>query len=101
MVLYGRIVTVSALLLLTGAVVALAASIHYGYGNSPQEAMDRAIENAISESRAGCIGRDWSPDIERDCRHAGYNRAFFGENGEYLGVYECQAQGSDHRGSCR
>jgi len=74
---------------------------HYGYGFNPDDAMRAAIAAAKRESRARCLGKDWKPDIDRDCEFAGKGRSYFDKNGKNLGPYECRAAGSNHKGSCR
>lgn len=87
------------MLLLSGP--AWTGSLHYGYGSNPDDAMSAAIEAARRESQAGCLGRSWKPDIDRDCKFAGRLRSFFDEKGNDLGAYECVAEGSNHSSSCR
>lgn len=58
-----------------------------GWGENPNDAMSAAIENAITGSPAGCIGKNWVNDMEKECREA-------------LGGWICRAEGSNHRGSC-
>lgn len=68
---------------------AIAGKFYEGWGATPQDAMDAAIKTAVTTSPAKCIGKDWSPNMERDCRRS-----------ESLGGFVCRAEGSNHLGSC-
>ena len=59
-----------------------------GWGNTPNEAMKEALEMARTESPAKCLCKDWSSNLERDCRQG-------------LGGWICGACGSNHKGSCQ
>ncbi len=79
---------VAAVTLLTLSSVS-AGQMFEGWGETPSAAMTDAMDNAQQYSRAGCLGKDWAPNMERDCRRSAN-----------LGGFVCKAEGSNHRGSC-
>jgi len=97
--LLSRLTT--ALLLGTAGATASAETYHYGYGFTPEEAMNKAIAAAQHESPARCLAKGWNPNINRDCRRADAGQTFVDGKGNDVGPFECKAQGSKHRGSCR
>lgn len=76
-------------------------TFHYGYGFTPEEAMNAAISAAQRESPARCLAKNWSPNINQDCTRAAPGNTFVDNKGNDLGPFECRAQGSKHNGSCR
>lgn len=78
-----------------------AETFHYGYGFNPEDALRAAIEVAKRESPARCLAKNWSPKIDKDCQYAGDESTYVDANKKEVGPYQCRAQGSKHKGSCK
>lgn len=78
-------------LLLTATLISASASAgrpFEGWGKDPNTAAKEALEMARTQSPAKCLCKDWSLQLERDCRPA-------------MGGIICSACGSNHKGSCQ
>jgi len=52
-------------------------------------AFNKALDRARTQSRGGCLCKDWDQDISALCK-----------KDDKLGVFVCRACGSNHKGSC-
>lgn len=67
----------------------LAGSMYSGADKDLETAFNKALVRAKTESRGGCLCKRWDEDISALCK-----------KDDKLGVFVCQACGSNHKGSC-